>query len=238
MAATLLKRFLRGFGVELKRTAYGLDPWLDLEALLAPTREPTILDIGANLGQTTRQLAAISPGARIWAFEPNSEIFPELVRNVAGLPRVTPVNAALGAAEATASLKVTGASVNASLLAYNRPTGIDSVKKELSVSVKTLDDFAEKEHLANIHLLKTDTQGYDLQVLSGAARMFRERRIRAVFAEVLFTRFYQEQAEFHEIYALLHGHGLRLSGFYNIARETGLDIDWADALFVLPEERG
>ncbi|HEY2343831.1 MAG TPA: FkbM family methyltransferase [Chthoniobacteraceae bacterium] len=234
MPASPFKRFLRRFGVEIKRTAYGLDPWLDLAALLAPAKEPTILDIGANLGQTTRQLAEISPGARIWAFEPNGEIFPKLMQNVAGLPRVTPVNAALGSAEATASLKVTGATVNSSLLDYDRPTGIDSVKKELSVSVKTIDDFAEKENIARIDLLKTDTQGYDLHVLNGAARMFQERRIQAVFAEVMFTRFYREQAEFHEIYSLLYGHGLRLSGFYNVARETGFDIDWADALFVLP----
>jgi len=235
MPASLFKRFFRRFGIEIKRTAFGLDPWLDLKTLLEGAREPVILDIGANVGQTTRELAAILPRARIWAFEPNPEIFPQLVRNVGNLPRVTPVNAALGAAETTANLKITRVSVNASLLDYERTQGTDGVLREAVVQVKTVDDLAEKEGLRHIHLLKTDTQGYDSQVLKGAERMFRERRIQAVFVEVMFTRFYRQQTEFDEIYALLHGSGLYLSGFYNVAREHGRHIDWADALFIHPE---
>jgi FkbM family methyltransferase len=233
--APFLKRFLRRFGVEVKRTAFGLDPWLDFETLLKPAAQPVILDIGANLGQTSARLARMLPGARIWAFEPNAEIFPELVRNLAPFGNVTPINAALGAAEATASLKLTRVSMHASLLEYDRPGGADTILKETSVQVKTADEFAEKEKLARIHLLKTDTQGYELHVLNGAARLFRERRIQAVFVEVVFIEYYRKQAEFHEIYALLRGHGFYLSGFYNVVREGGLHMQWADALFLLPD---
>ncbi len=235
MPASLLKRFFRRFGIEFKRTAYGLDPWLDMQTLFGETPEPVILDIGANVGQTTRQLAKLLPRARIWSFEPNAEIFPRLSKNVADLPRVTAINAALGAEEATANLKITGASVNASFLEYERTGGTDAVRKEIPVEVRTIDGFVEKEKIERVHLLKTDTQGYDAHVLKGAERMFRAGRIRAVYVEVNFTRFYKQQAEFHELYTQLRDYGLYLSGFYGVVRELGLAIDWADALFLNPE---
>lgn len=226
---------MRRFGVELKRTAFGLDPWRDFETMLKPVVEPVILDIGANLGQTSRRLAKMLPKARIWAFEPNAEIFPTLIRNLQPFPNVTPMNSALGASEATGNLKLTRASMHASLLQYDRPGGADTILKEASVQIRTADQFAEKEQLECIHLLKTDTQGYELHVLNGAAGLFHERKIRAVFVEVMFIDYYREQAEFHEIYALLRSHGLYLSGFYNVVREGGLHMQWADALFLLPD---
>jgi hypothetical protein len=76
-------------------------------------------------------------------------------------------------------------------------TGVDpSSKSQLNVlapgnggptvQVTTLDAFCNRERIASIDILKTDTEGYDARVLSGARRMLSEKRIHCVVSEVGF----------------------------------------------------
>jgi FkbM family methyltransferase len=235
---TIIKQLLRRFGIELKHLHYGLDLWLDLRTLFTNRPPSVILDVGANLGQTSLKLADMFPGARIWAFEPNPSTLEKLRAAVLNQPAITPVGLALGATKTTAQLQITGSSVNASLLPYEKPSGNDTVTGEARVEVITLDDFAEKNDIETIDLLKVDAQGYDLEVLRGAEGLLRAGRIRALVVEVNFVQMYSGQAWFHEIYEFVHRHGLRLCGLHDVRHEKEFHLQWGDALFVLPQWAG
>ena len=94
---TIIKQLLRRFGIELKHLHYGLDLWLDLQTLFTNRPPSVILDVGANLGQTSLKLADMFPSARIWAFEPNPSTLDKLRSAVLNHPAITPVGLALGA---------------------------------------------------------------------------------------------------------------------------------------------
>jgi len=229
------KRILRPLGIEVKRFAFGLDAWPDLATLFDRRRAQVIFDVGANRGQTSRQLTSTLPGAKIWAFEPNPSIFSELQRNVADLENVTTVNMALGDSQTQARLKITGSSLNTSLLTYSREDGTDRIIQEVDVPVSTLDKFCSEHGIDSVDLLKTDVQGYDLRVLQGAEQMLQAGRIHAVFSEVLFRHIYDGQCNFEDVYRYLMPFGFRFCGFYDGIREKDFHLHWADALFIRPE---
>jgi hypothetical protein len=78
--------------------------------------------------------------------------------------------------------------------------------------------------------LKSDTQGYDLNVLQGATRRL-QRGVGLVYLEVNFANLYEGQGSFGKQYDVLTSLGFRLFSFYQIFRMGGL-AGWTDALFV------
>lgn len=229
------KRLLRRFGIEIKRFHFGQDPWADLVTLLHGRRGATLFDVGANVGQTCLQLAAFFPNASIHAFEPNPEIFERLASNISRSPSISAWNMALGDAPGRLPLKVTGSSLNTSLLSYSRVDGSDRVIREVEAPVETLDYFCAARGIQSIDLLKCDAQGFDLKVFRGGEKLFRDRLVDAVFCEVMFREIYAGQCYFEDIHACMNEHGFKFCGFYDIVREGEFRIHWADALYILPE---
>ena len=110
------------------------------------------MDVGANVGAYSLRAASI--GMKVYAFEPNPE-------NVKVLKRNTEINrlsielleCALGSSEGNAKLSPNGA--------LSRVSADGAVP----VQVRTLDSF----DLPTVDLLKVDVEGYELEVLKGAA---------------------------------------------------------------------
>jgi FkbM family methyltransferase len=223
------KRLLRPLGIELKRFDFGLDVWADLNELFRQKPAKMVFDVGANRGQTSLQLATILPGAKIMAFEPNPNVFPDLQRNTAHLQQVTATRI---------TLNITGSPLNTSLLTYSREDGTDSIKQRVEVAMDTVDRFCAEHGIESIDLLKTDVQGYDLNVFKGARGLLEKGRIQAVFCEVIFHKIYDGQCSFEEMCTYLGNHGFRLSGFYDAIREDAFHVHWMDALFIRPEHFG
>jgi FkbM family methyltransferase len=232
------KRILRPLGVEIKRFDFGLDVWADLGELFRRKQAKVLFDIGANSGQTSMQLAAILPGAKIMAFEPNPDVFPELQRNLARLPQAMAIPLALGEAQTQILLNICGSALNTSVLQYAREGGTDRIVGKVEVAMDTVDHFCLENGIESIDLLKSDVQGYDLKVLQGARWLLEKGRIQAVLCEVNFAKMYDGQCTFEELYAYLKGYGFCLSGFYDAVREDAYHIHWVDALFVRPEYFG
>ncbi len=143
------------------------------ERYLARRRAGTFVDVGANWGMHVYPFAA--SGYRCIAFEPQT-ICCQFIRRVAALnkfPSVEVVPSGVGAAACAAvpffeSAVEAFSSMNERHVAsFNRPF------EPRTIEVVTLDGYCAAHQVAPT-FLKIDTEGYEWQVLQGAAQMVRE----------------------------------------------------------------
>lgn len=195
-----------------------------------------VFDIGANRGQTLSYYYPFFRQARIYCFEPDPEPFDCLRQIARPMQRASIFNMAFGAFNEEKTLYVNQASEGNSLLEVAagmvEPAGWLAKKGEKQVLVCTLDKFCYDNAVQQIDLLKMDTQGYEANILSGATGMLSRQAIKAIFAEVLFKEYYQEQAYFEDVYSILKSYGYRLVDLYQKSRGPDGALAHADALFL------
>lgn len=232
-----IRRMANRLGYDLIRKPAGIppgrmgdDPFRDMKVFVRADSSAVIFDVGANIGQTTLSMKADFPNALIHAFEPGSRTFENLREAAGGLPDVQLWNFAMGAAEAEIPFLENSNPDMSSFLPLSRQ-GWGRVERETMVTVKTVDGFCAAQGIERIDILKSDTQGYDLEVFKGAARMMREKRIGVIFFEIIFSEMYENLPKAHEILAFLAQHEFLLVGFYHFAYQENR-AGWGDALFV------
>jgi FkbM family methyltransferase len=185
-----------------------------------------IFDVGANEGQTISLARAAIHSPTIHAFEPTRTAFASLSRTLSGNKSVHLNQCALGPTPGTLEIKE-GRDTKMSSLLEPADNGWDGqgwkdITERYAVPVRTVDDYCSECGIERIDLFKTDTQGYDLEVLKGAGRMLSERRIRHIFIEITFPEMYAGQATFEEVYSFLKQRGFKLSGAFN-ARDVDMN---------------
>ena len=109
--------------------------------------------------------------------------------------------------------------------------GWGEVKQERTVNVTTVDRFATDQSIAKIDILKSDTQGYELEVFRGAEETMRQNRIGLIYFEFIFAEMYRNLPPFEEVYRHLVDRDFLLVAIYNFHRQNDL-ASWADVLFV------
>jgi FkbM family methyltransferase len=147
----------------------------------------TVFDVGANVGQFARETLRELPQAKVHSFEPHPTTYARLTENL-GDPRLTPHQLALGDKEGEATLYVYGDDGSSTLINSlvpdaKFPTKFGYKPTEVKVRCATIDNVCQENGVTRIDLLKVDTEGFDLTVLQGAERMFREGRVRFVYVE-------------------------------------------------------
>jgi FkbM family methyltransferase len=115
------------------------------------------------------------------------------------------------------------------------------VTERVDVETATLDALvAATPAINDIDFLKVDTQGSELFVLEGAARVLRDRAV-GVEVEVEFNQIYKDQPLFGDVDRLLRGAGFELFDLRPVywKRTAGRDaggprgqIMWGDALYL------
>jgi FkbM family methyltransferase len=215
---SLRKAFRRLTGYDIHKMATGQDADWDIQARVNRWF-PVIFDVGANEGQTSKRFRALFPTATVYAFEPGSPF-----EKLAELPGVSAHNIALGSQPGALEFNENSVSVMSSFLPLG-PEGWGEVTNRREIAVSTVDEFCDQHGISRIDLLKSDTQGFDLEVLKGAERMFAQGRIQAVYLEITFARLYENPPKFDEIYSFMAERSFDLVGIYD------LNGRWADALF-------
>lgn len=153
--------------------------WEDPLAALARARPGLFaggdaLDVGANVGYTAGVLAAaIDPGRRVWAFEPDAEAAGRLRRRFTGArgERVVLIEAAVGAAPGDAVLRHNPGHPADHRLVPAGASGTAPAGDLRRVDLVSLDGFAAERDLGAVRFVKIDAQGYELQVCRGAGRL-------------------------------------------------------------------
>jgi FkbM family methyltransferase len=234
----LLNPLLEPFGYQIfhgNPGSMGLDPFRDMHRLVGSPR-PIIFDVGANSGQTIRDLRHRFPVGEIHAFEPAETAFAELRANCGHLTDVHLNPVALGGNPGKYEFYEMESSPMSSFLPLGRD-GWGRVVRTVSTQVTTVDDYCSQHAIEAIDVLKSDTQGYDLEVLRGAGHMLEARRVHLVYMEVNFAEIYERSPRLDEVFGFLADRGFALVAFYRFQFQHDR-ASWTDALFVHPEYAG
>ena len=207
---------------------FGVSEDADIAVLLRNEVQPLIFDIGANIGQSVERFRKLFPESEIFSFEPEPLTFDVLKTNVFG-PRTHVHELALSNSLGAAKLFLNTYSDMNSLLDSSNPQWGKRVGDRL-VKTETVDHFCAKNGITKIDLLKTDTQGHELQVLQGCKRMMSEGRIKLVTMEVIFSEMYNGISPFNEVWKYMIDNNFRLVSFYQFYYKNQL-ANWSDALF-------
>ncbi len=236
---SLVKRALLKRGYRVTRvsgeTNLGWDPFDDMAELTLAGDRPVVFDVGANLGQSIRRFRRKFSRPVVHSFEPSPATFKVLQANTAGISDLFLNNVALGSG---CERKVFIENEFPDMSSFLEP-GKDAwgtVVGRQEIDVDTVDDYCGRRGIPSIHILKSDTQGFDLEVLKGASGMLDRHRIHLIYMEIIFSRMYKDLPPFDEIYRFLSDHSMHLVAFYAMAYQNNR-AGWADALFVDPEYR-
>lgn len=230
MLKHLLKSAVRSLGYDVTRAdRLGADPFIDIARFMSSSC-PVIFDVGANIGQSAQKFRAMFPFAELHCFEPSPSVFGELKRNVGADRRTHLWNCGIGAADGRQRFFENDQSVMNSFLPLGSEAWVKTLA-EINVDVQTIDHFCAENQIETIHLLKSDTQGYDLEVLKGAEQTMRAEKVNLVCMELNFADIYLGQGSFGQQYEFLTSSGFRLLAFYEMYRRDDLAA-WADALFI------
>jgi FkbM family methyltransferase len=197
---------------------------------LQGTAAPVVFDVGANTGDSVTRFRRALSGCQIHSFEPAPGPFRELELNTRGMSDVQLINAGVGATAGTQVLMENRYSYMSSFLPPGR-FAWGEIVRETPVTTTTLDDYCRARAINRIDLLKSDTQGFDFEVLKGGVELLERKRIRLVYIEVNFAEMYVGQPRFDDVYRFLVDHGFSLVAFYDFSMR-GEIAGWCDALFV------
>ena len=198
-------------------------------------REPlAFIDIGARGGAHPM----VEPAAeliRVLGFEPDAEELAQLQARQASLPfagtRYSPF--ALADREGVLPLYLCEAPTNHSLKRPNAPFcrryGMTkfALAGETQVRCTTLDGVLALDELRDFRtaeLIKIDTQGTELEILSQARRTLAGDTV-AILAEVSFSPFYEKHSLFSELELFLRGEGFSCHGFDRLHYRSRKSLD-------------
>ncbi|MCB1016503.1 MAG: FkbM family methyltransferase [Acidimicrobiales bacterium] len=195
----------------------------------------TVVDVGANKGQFSRAAATAFPGCRLVAFEPLEAVAAEWRANLADVPGAEIHVCALGGEDGTVAFHPHEYSLSSSVLPLVAGAGAEGgggagELAPVEVPVRRLDDVLADEELRGPVLAKLDVQGYELEVLRGAAGTL--RRVDALVVELAFEQHYEGQPLFTDLLGALAESGFALDVPIDVRRdETGTVVEM-DGLFL------
>jgi FkbM family methyltransferase len=240
----VIRTRLRQLGVDVVR--YPVHSTLEghLRALLSAHRITVLFDVGANAGQfALRARREVRFGGRIESFEPTPEMFRTVTDQASGDDLWRTHRYALGSENGEQVLHMFDSSEWNSLhlpdeshlrAAGRSLTNVGSAP----VPVRRLDGvWDELVRPGDVVMVKSDTQGHELEVLAGAGA--RLDSVEAVLLEASVTTFYEGEPTLTVMLERLDAMGFTPSGFFPVTRRQGsLGLDTVDVCFVRSGDHG
>lgn len=195
----------------------------------------TVLDIGANIGQSSKLYRKLFPDATIYSFEPLPNAFEKLsdwAKSQNG--KVIPLNFALGNSNGKVKMKDhVNFSPSSSILEstdFSKNLFPQTCKqKEVVVDIVKLDDFQENIKIEPELLIKMDVQGFEKNVIDGGRQVF--SKATACIMEISFQPLYKGQPNFKELHSIMDELGFKYAGnLLQVYDKTG-SVIYLDAVF-------
>ena len=131
-------------------------------------RVKIVFDVGANVGDYSKEMLRIKPSLSVYAFEPDKDAFEKLKKL-----NLTANNFALGDHDEERLLYREAGKNNHNSF-YNLHSNILA---PVSVRVTTLDDYCHKNNISHIDFLKIDVEGFEYSVIKGTKTMLSKKAI-------------------------------------------------------------
>jgi len=194
----------------------------------------TIMDVGANIGQTALNFSKDFPQAKILSFEPFNSTYQELKKNTAHLNNVTCFNLAFSNKSESIEVKLFDKeqSVLNSLITDSMNNAVNA--KTETILTDTIDEFLSKNaEINSIDLLKIDTEGFEIPILEGAKKSLLNKKIKLIYVEVGFSRTNNRNSYFLDIQNYLEQNNFTFFGFYEICNiDIKYKIHFGNALYI------
>jgi FkbM family methyltransferase len=183
-----------------------------------------VIDVGAHSGEYGHQLRRSGYRGEIVSFEPVAASYSSLQRRAAGDTHWSTHRLALGSAPRRATMHVSRKSVFSSFMRVNEfstkymPDSATTGDEE--VDVQRLDAVFDRlcGHIPNPRvLLKTDTQGWDLEVIEGARGCL--RHVVALQTELSVRPIYEGQVGWLDALATLEREGFKPVHLATVTRD-------------------
>lgn len=168
-----------------------------------------IFDVGANIGEYSFFLNQKFNGYEIYSFEPSKKTFKKLLKNTEKISSIHPINLGLGDEKKRGFLYIDPKISEISTL-HNRKINL---KEKEEINIETLDNFCKIKNIDKIDFLKMDVEGNEFNILKGARRMIKDRKIsfiqfefgiRDVDSKVFFKDFWDMLNENYDFYRIFN----------------------------------
>lgn len=227
------KKIVNDFGYRIskinKNQLQNENPLVAIKKAIRDQNEIVLFDVGANLGQTIKKMRFEFPFSKIYAFEPSRTCYNALKRDL-DFKNVYVFNNAVGSENTTIKFNEYSWSALSSIL--KRAFGSAQIIDTYDVNLISIDSFCKINNIAKIDFLKTDTEGYELEVLKGASEMMDKNQIQFVYTEVFFKENFIGQASFGDIYNFLLSKNFELVKIYDFEIASDGLANRSDALFI------
>lgn len=148
------------------------------------------LDVGANVGMYS-VFAAIVPGARVFAFEPESQNYALLCKNIVQnhlSDRVTAFSAALSDEEKFGAIHLSAFAAGGSCHSFGAAVDFNLEKKAFAFTQgcysTTIDKLVQTGVMPVPANIKIDVDGFEHKVVAGARETLKDETVRSLLIEI------------------------------------------------------
>lgn len=207
----LAKTAFRRAGLDVRHHHPATDPLHLRSQAFASFGIDVVFDIGANTGQFGQELRDCGYTGRIISFEPLSSAHAQLSQAAHNDPAWTVApRSAVGDQVGTIEINISGNSVSSSILPmkdlHTSASATSAYRGREETAITTVDAVAgDYLRESDTLLLKIDTQGFEWQVLDGAAATL--KRTKAVLCELSLVPLYEGQRLWGDLMARLEAEG-------------------------------
>jgi FkbM family methyltransferase len=189
-----------------------------------------VIDVGANIGQFAEKIRDKGYRGYILSFEPAVEAYLTLKEKAGNDPRWKIFNFALGEEEGKLKINITKSTDFSSFYTPNNfckeifPEASEIINT-YEVDVKRLDQVMTdivKDIPGKSFFLKTDTQGFDINVFKGAKNFIKS--VKGLTSEVSMKSIYDHAPHFIESLELYQKEGFLLTGLFPVFRDKNTFI--------------
>jgi FkbM family methyltransferase len=192
-----------------------------------------IFDIGANIGQTALAFRDQFPEGAIYSFEPFRSSYTALLHNTRALSiscHQLAMGAEVGQTRVRLVSRLAGYTENSLL---NQP--MEETPEEMAelINITTVDAFCGANSISKIDILKSDTEGYELEVLKGAQTLLRTGCISNVLCEATIDERGRNFTNFFELVEFLMPYNFYPYSIYDVCHLHDGSVKYLNALFKL-----
>lgn len=216
---------------KIKDLPIGTDIWIDLNnKIKIPLK--TVFDIGANVGSFSNEIIKNNTDSNIFGFEPVKSTYDKLVKNMGSFENMKFYKLALGNTEEKLSINIYD-DKDSVLNSLNPHAMSKEGGQKEEIEVQRGDDFCKRNNISHINLLKIDTEGFELNVLSGFEKMLNSKSIDLIYIETGFDIKNTRNTYFSNILDVLNKRSYQLFGLYEISNwSICIGQNYGNALFI------